>query len=170
MKRFWLGIALFASFVLPAKAQNITGYVVPTCGSVSPSYVAGRSGAYTVDVNGNLCTGGAGASSSTLNRSAIIVTGLTYQVVVPAGTYKSILIENNNTNTDLCYVEDTGLVVATNTTSTSVTPTGGVSMAASKASITLAVNGSYNLPSGGTVAAIVATCASTNDWLYVRTQ
>ena len=112
-------------------------------------------------------TGGSGTAPT--NRSAIITTGLTYQVVVPAGTYKSILIENNNTNTDLCYVEDSGLVVATNTTSTSVTTTNGATTA-SKASITLAVNGSYNQNSLTTSAAIVATCASTNDWLYVRTQ
>ena len=112
-------------------------------------------------------TGGSGTAPT--NRSVIITTGLTYQVVVPAGTYKSIIIENNNTNTDLCYIEDSGLDVATNTTSTSVTTSNGTTTAG-KASITLAVNGSYNQNSLTTSAAIVATCATSNDWLYVRTQ
>ena len=110
-----------------------------------------------------------------LNGSVKITTGLTYQAILPslgapAQSRRSLTIENNNA-TDACYIEVTGLVVAGNTTSTSVTTTSGA-MAASLASIYLAGGGgSYTryypfIPSGP----IVGTCATTGDSLYVDTQ
>jgi hypothetical protein len=51
----WLSLA-----VLPAAAQNTTGLVVATCGTVVTAFKAGNPGPFTVDVNGNLCQSGGG--------------------------------------------------------------------------------------------------------------
>lgn len=115
-----------------------------------------------------------------VNGSVTITTGNTYQTILSGLTSvvfpgtpsrRSVTIQNNNTNTDNCFIEITGLVVAGNTTSTSVTPPGGSAITAAKASILLGPGGSFQryfpyIPSG----AIVGTCASNGDSLYVDTQ
>ena len=157
-------IVLLALCVSPVAAQEL---VATSCGAQNwPAGLSNRP--FVFDKNGNLCTNAGGVAAPT-NRSALITTGGTFQVAVPAGTYKSIMIENNNTNTDLCYVEDSGLVVATNVLATSVTSTNGATTAA-KASATLAINGSYTQVNYTTSVAIVVTCATTGDSVYIRTQ
>lgn len=111
--------------------------------------------------------------AASTNNSAKITTGLTYQTVLAAVTQtnqrRSLTIENNNAS-DACYIEVTGLVPAASTTSTSVT-VNSVSLTAQQASIMLLAGGSYTryypyVPAG----AIVATCATTGDSLYVDIQ
>jgi len=59
------GLCLILS-VLPVAAQNTTGLVVASCGTVVTAFKAGNPGPFTVDVNGNLCqTGGGGGGSVT---------------------------------------------------------------------------------------------------------
>jgi hypothetical protein len=78
-------VLLFSA--VPAAAQNTTGLVVPACGSTTPLYLAGRPGAPTVDVNGNLCTGGSmpGTVPGTAPGSTSVVGG-TYSTVAPTYT------------------------------------------------------------------------------------
>jgi hypothetical protein len=102
------------------------------------------------------------------NHSQKIVTGNTYQAVLVADPSRvSLTIQNNNTNTDNCWVDDTATVAVGNTASTNVTTLGGT-LTAAQASILLAPGQSYtryypHLPNG----AIVATCAGTGDSLFV---
>lgn len=59
----WLLLLLIIGFPPKSFAQNITGFVVSVCGTVPAPfgpYSAGKSGSYTVDVNGNLCSSGTG--------------------------------------------------------------------------------------------------------------
>lgn len=91
---------------------------------------------------------------STTNSSVTITTGNSFQTVLAASTSRrSLTIQNNNTNTDNCWVF-IGSGTATKATS-----------------IILSAGGSYqrywpNIPSD----TIQATCASTSDSLYVDTQ
>lgn len=108
----------------------------------------------------------------TINNSAKITTGLTYQTVLPLGQYKSIIIESNNTNaqSDTCYVEGSGKIPAGNTTSTNVTTPNGT-MTSAQASATLGYNGSYTrtwplIPPGP----FVVTCTTTGDSVYIEVQ
>lgn len=102
------------------------------------------------------------------NRSISVTTGNTYQTI--AGVNQSrrmIQIQNNNTNTDNCFINDDGLVAAGSTTATSVTTANGA-VTAAKASILLQPGQAYTryypyVPSGP----IVGTCASNGDSLYV---
>lgn len=111
--------------------------------------------------------------AATTNLSNTITTGLTYQVLkaalVPPAQLRSLTIENNNAS-DSCWIEVSGVVVATNTTSTSVTVNGN-SITAQKASIQLLPGGSYTryypyIPNGP----IVGTCTTTSDSIYVDVQ
>lgn len=108
---------------------------------------------------------------STGNASISVTTGNTYQSVAKADNTRRMLQVQNNQNpaasTDVCYVNDDGLVAAGNTTSTNVTTLNGT-MVASKASIMLVPGEAYTryypyVPDGP----IVATCATTGDSLYV---
>jgi hypothetical protein len=108
-----------------------------------------------------------------LNRTAIIATGLTYQVLLPSsGTRKSIQIENNNTtSTDNCWVEETGIVAAGATTATAATTADGVVTTAIKVSFLLQPGGSYTrygpyVPSNP----ITGTCTSNGNSLVITTQ
>lgn len=118
-----------------------------------------------------------------VNHSLTITTGNTYQTVVASAITstntpsaaqsqrRSITIQNNNTNTDNCFVEDTGLVAAANTTSTNVTTTDANTITSAQASILLAPGGSYQrywplIPNS----AIVATCAGNGDSLFITVQ
>ncbi len=107
----------------------------------------------------------------TFNNSVSITTGNTYQsLLAKQGARRGLTIQNNNTNTDNCFIDVTGVVAAGNTTSTNVT-VNGASIAATKASIVLTPGQAYtryypNIPNG----AIVGTCATTGDSLYVETQ
>lgn len=105
----------------------------------------------------------------TRNNTAIIATANTYQSLLTAGNRRSLTIENNNA-TDSCWIEVSGLVAVGNTTATTVT-INGVSVTSQKASISLLPGGSYTryypyIPNG----AIVGTCASTSDAIYVDVQ
>ena len=90
----------------------------------------------------------------TTGRSVTITTGTTFQTVIAAGNYRSLTIQNNNTNTDNCwvYVVNTGSPTTAN-------------------SILLTPGAAYTryfpyIPNG----AIQATCATTADTLYADTQ
>lgn len=93
-------------------------------------------------------------SLNTLNSSATITAGNTFQTVLAAkANRQSLTIQNNNTNGDNCW-----LFI-------------GSSAATKAISILLGPGGSYQryapyLPSD----AIQATCTTTNDTLYVDTQ
>jgi hypothetical protein len=109
---------------------------------------------------------------TTLNYSAVITTGLTYQQLRPAENRWSITIQNNQTTTDNCYVfVGAGVITAgTTTTATNVT-VGGVSMTAAKASILLTPGSSWSryypyVPSDP----LYGTCASNSDSLYLDQQ
>lgn len=114
-------------------------------------------------------------NAASVNGSVSITTGNTYQTILaavglPPAQHRSLTIENNNAS-DSCEIEPTGLVAAGSTTATSVTPPGGSAITAAKASILLLAGGSYTryypyIPSG----AIVGTCATAGDSLYVDTQ
>lgn len=103
------------------------------------------------------------------NGSVTIATELTYQNV-PLPNHVTVTIENNN-KTDYCWIEITGLVVAGDTTATSVNTLNQIGVPAAKASIMLSPGGgSYGrytfVPQGN----VVATCEGAGDGLYVDTQ
>src|SRR5579859_2096961 len=114
---------------------------------------------------GSFDTAFAQSAAPVTNWSVSIATGLTYQTITAKqGGRKSLTIQNNNTNTDNCWINDDGLIVATNTTSTSVTPATGVAITAAKASILLTPGLSYTryyplIPNGP----IVGTCTNAAD-------
>jgi hypothetical protein len=86
MKRLIAALTL-ALMAWPAMAQNTTGLVVPACGSTTPLYLAGRYGGVTIDVNGNLCTGGSipGTAPTTAPTSTSIIGGV-YNLTPPTVT------------------------------------------------------------------------------------
>lgn len=93
------------------------------------------------------------SNRTTLNYSATIVTGTTFQQIRPAENRWSITIQNNNANTDNCWVHLGG---GTPTTANSILLTPG-----------LPYQRYYPyVPSD----AIQATCANTSDTLYVDIQ
>lgn len=96
----------------------------------------------------------------TVNRSVTISSGNVFQTVVAATASttdynrKSLTLQNNNTNNDSCWVF-----------------IGALGSATKQTSILLAPGGSYQrympyIPSD----AINATCATSNDTLYIDTQ
>lgn len=106
---------------------------------------------------------------ATRNNTAIIAAANTYQSLLIAGSRRSLTIENNNA-TDSCWIEVSGLVAVGDTTATAKT-INGVSVTAQKASIALLPGGSYTryypfIPNG----AIVGTCASLGDSIYLDIQ
>jgi hypothetical protein len=68
------GLGLLLS-VLPVVAQNTTGLVVTTCGTVPTAFKATNPGPFTVDVNGNLCTGATFTPSGTQNVNLTQILG-----------------------------------------------------------------------------------------------
>jgi hypothetical protein len=61
MRRLIFALAWLLLAGVPGWAQNTTGLVVATCGTVVTAFKAGNPGPFTIDVNGNLCqTGGGG--------------------------------------------------------------------------------------------------------------
>jgi len=115
--------------------------------------------------------------AGTLNHS--LVPGTTYVQVLAAAPpttnnsnpRRAITIQNNNTNTDNCFVDDTGLVAIGNSTATSVTTTDGNTITSGQASILLSPGGSYQrywpmIPNGR----IVAVCAGGSDSLFIAVQ
>lgn len=102
-----------------------------------------------------------------LNRSISVTTGNTYQAIDAVNeSRRSVTIQNNNTNTDNCWINVDGKVAAGNTTATSVTNVNGT-ITAAKASILLQPGQAYTryypyVPSG----AIVGTCAGSADSIY----
>jgi hypothetical protein len=120
-----------------------------------------------------LCVSAAQAQSNrgTLNWSAKITTGNTFQTLRPAEQRWSITIQNNNAS-DNCYLIVGGNQVTPGTTTvgTNVT-TGGGTVTAQQAAILLTPGLPWQryypyVPND----AIYATCASTGDSLYVDTQ
>jgi hypothetical protein len=107
----------------------------------------------------------------TLNYSAKITTGNTYQTLRGQENRWSVTIQNNNAS-DGCYlfIGGTQITPATTTTSSTIT-VNGVSMTAAQASISLAAGASWAryypyVPND----AIYGTCATTGDSLYVDIQ
>lgn len=115
------------------------------------------------------------------NHSVTITTGNTFQTVLTATTLvpggqtssprRTLKIQNNNTNTDNCFIDDTGLVKAGNTTSTNVTTVDSNTITAAQASDLLSPGGSeyYSwpiVPNG----VIVATCAGNGDSIKISIQ
>ena len=125
---------------------------------------------------------GAVQNRGTLNSSAKIATGNTFQTVLvaqsaatsSAGTTtqrQALTIENNNVS-DNCWlvIGTTQITSGTTTLSTNVT-IAGATITAQQASIVLLPGGSYTrywpfVPSD----AVYATCANTGDSLYVDNQ
>jgi hypothetical protein len=108
--------------------------------------------------------------AATTNGSQAIAVGNTYQSILAAGTRRALTIQNNNTGSDDCWIEVSGLVTVGATTATSVTPPGQSAITAVKASIRIVPGGQYAryypyVPSGP----IVGTCATTGDSIYVDT-
>lgn len=105
---------------------------------------------------------------STDNRSISVVTGNTFQAITKAdNTRRMLQIQNNNTSTDNCFVNDDGTVAVGDTTATAKT-INGAALTAAKASILLQPGQAYTryypyVPD----AAIVGTCANSGDSLYV---
>lgn len=102
------------------------------------------------------------------NRSISVATGLTYQTIAPADNSRHLVeIQNNNTNTDNCWINVDGVVANGNTTATNVTTAAGATVTAAKASILLAPGQPYSryYPTAPN-APIVGTCASSGDSLY----
>lgn len=106
------------------------------------------------------------------NWSVNITAGNTFQLVQGAtNTRRSLTIQNNNA-TDNCYLNIDGTVQAGQTTASTVTTDGSkVTITTIKASILLTPGAAYTryypyVPGD----AIVATCASTGDSLYVDMQ
>lgn len=101
-------------------------------------------------------------NKTTINRSVSIASGTVFQAILSKGSYKSITIQNNNTNTDNCWI-------------TFGTTTGGTLITAGNAtvgeSIILAPGQGYSrfFPSI-LFDEVEATCTNTNDTLYVDTQ
>lgn len=90
---------------------------------------------------------------TTINGSVSITTGGTFQQILAANARWSVTVENNNTNTDKCWIYI------------------GAGTASEAASIMLLPGGSYTryspfIPSDE----IQATCAAASDTLYVDTQ
>jgi hypothetical protein len=104
-----------------------------------------------------------------LNNSRTITTGLTYQTLIIAGNRRTLTIQNNNT-TDSCWIDVTGIVASGNTTTTNVT-TNAATITSIQASILLTAGQSYGRYYPFTPnAAIVGTCASSGDSIYVDNQ
>ncbi len=100
------------------------------------------------------CAQNVSQPAATTNRSVTITTGNTFQQVLAAGSRRSLTIENNNTNSDNCWI----------------TVDGGASPTKATAQI-LSPGGAYfrsfpYIPNG----AIQATCVTTGDSLYVDFQ
>lgn len=104
---------------------------------------------------------------STDNRSISVTTGGTFQAIAPTdNTRRMLQIENNNTNTDDCWINDDGTVAVGDTTATAKT-VHGAAITAQKASIRLTPGGQYTryypyVPDGP----IVGTCTTTGDSIY----
>ena len=103
------------------------------------------------------------------NDSISVTTALTFQSIALADNGRVMLeMQNNNANTDNCWVNVDGRVPVGATTTSTVTNSKGVSVTAAQASILLTPGLPYtryfpHAPS----AAIVGTCASVGDSLYV---
>jgi hypothetical protein len=107
--------------------------------------------------------------AKTTPQPIVIATGLTYQVALAAGTRRSLTIQNNNAS-DTCYLLVGGPWQAGDTTSTSRT-INGVSLTGIKGAIMLPAGQAYTryfpyVPND----AILATCATSSDSLYVDFQ
>lgn len=107
---------------------------------------------------------------ATVPASVSVTTGLTYQTILAASSNRlSITIQNNNT-TDSCWLIIGGPFLAGDTTATSRT-LAGASITALKASIVLLPGASYTryspyIPGD----AILGTCTTTADSIYIDTQ
>ena len=91
-------------------------------------------------------------SAGTVNASAVITLGNTFQTILAAGNRQSVTIQNNMVTTDNCWVFVGG---GTATVAKSILLTPGMSYTRYYPFV----------PND----AIQATCASTNDTLYVDT-
>lgn len=103
------------------------------------------------------------------NASMMIATPLTYQNV-PIPTRATITISNNN-KTGYCWIDDTGVVIAGNTTTTPVTTKNATGIPAVNASILLSPGGGsfgrYTFTPQGPV---VATCDTAGMSIYAEYQ
>ena len=93
MRKMWIAlgvvVALLGAFV-PASAQNTTGLVVQTCGTVVNAFIPNNPGPFTVDVNGNLCTSGGGGGGGGLSvQDGATFTAGTSNFTPTGGEYNS---------------------------------------------------------------------------------
>lgn len=108
----------------------------------------------------------------TFNQSISVTTGNAFQLISSGTTaMRSLTIQNNNTNTDNCWIEVSGIVTVGMTVASSVTITGKPASTAGKVAILLMPGVSYgryqvHAPTGP----IVGTCATAGDSLYVDWQ
>jgi hypothetical protein len=63
MRRILIALEMLLGLAASAVAQNATGLVVPSCGVVPAQFAAGNPSPFTVDVNGQFCTGTGGSVS-----------------------------------------------------------------------------------------------------------
>lgn len=113
------------------------------------------------------------SNRGTLNYSAKITTGNTFQQIRPAENRWSITIQNNQTSTDNCWIipGGNGQITAGTTTLSSTVTINGVSMTAQQAAILLTPGLPWQryypyVPND----MIYGTCATTGDSLYVDQQ
>lgn len=128
---------------------------------------------------------GAAQYRASINQSALVTTGGTFQLLLPAISGSSgvnsirqvLIVQNNNVTTgalssDLCYLlQGANIVVVPGTTTltTNITVNGGT-MTAAQASSVYGAGGSYNrlfpyVPSEP----LYMTCATTGDSFHVQT-
>jgi hypothetical protein len=107
--------------------------------------------------------------ATTIPTPTKITAGLTYQVIAPSAGRRSLTIQNNNA-TDSCNIIVGGPWAAGDTTTTSRT-INGVSVTGAQAAIVLVAGAAYTryypiVPTD----AILGTCATTGDSIYVDIQ
>lgn len=124
-----------------------------------------------------LCTIGLLAAQTTQthfkNRSVTVTLGNVYQKVSNPGggdeaKRKNITIQNNNTNSDFCWLDYTGLISSGMGTTSSVT-TANQTITAAQASILLTQGGAAQRLDGYIPSdAIMVACANPGDSVYVE--
>lgn len=127
MRRYLFGVfalAVVLALPLPVLAQNTTGLVVGTCGSVSPAFTAGRPGPFTVGTDGQLCVTGtfsasiAGFAPATTGTPISVTTG-GVTGTLPAG---AVVIATNVGTTNAAYCK---LGASATTSDQYISPNGG---------------------------------------------
>lgn len=100
-------------------------------------------------------------SAVTTNHSVIITTGATFQTILAKAFYRSMTFQNNNTNTDNCWITF-GKIGSTTITAANATAATSVLLAPGQAFTRYFPYIPYD--------EIEGTCATTSDTIYVDFQ